>query len=182
MTQDDLSEPVASDRVSTVRFPRVTLQFAVLFSVALSLLIPSIGAYFLERQHARENARQELEADLERSVDILAASLNAPLWELSTPSAQAIVDAMINDKHYVSIVVWQTGKNRPFIEVRQQVSQESDELKMRRPILWNADEIGVVEVTMTLAPYIAAYAQRIQRNFLMLSVLLLTALSSITWI
>ncbi|MBI2277901.1 MAG: EAL domain-containing protein [Dechloromonas sp.] len=182
MTQDDTSEQAASDQLSTVRFPRVTLQFAVLFSVALSLLIPSIGAYFLERQHARENARQELEADLGRSVDILAASLNAPLWELSTPSAQAIVDAMIKDKHFVSIIVWQSGKDHPFIEARQQASQESDELKMRRPILWNGDEIGAVEVTMTLAPYIADYAQRVQRNFLMLSVLLLTALSSITWI
>ncbi|HXE38474.1 MAG TPA: EAL domain-containing protein [Azonexus sp.] len=35
---------------------------------------------------------------------------------------------------------------------------------------------------MTLAPYIAADTERVQRNFLMLSVLLLTALSSITWI
>ncbi|HXE38473.1 MAG TPA: hypothetical protein VN639_08335 [Azonexus sp.] len=136
MTSEETSDQRVSDRASSIRFPRVTLQFAVLFSVALSLVIPSIGAYFLERQHARENARQELEADLERSVEVLAASLNAPLWELSTPSAQAIVDAMIKDKHYVAIVVRQTGNGRrPFIETRRQAGPAGDERTLQGPIL-----------------------------------------------
>ena len=182
MTMTAPSDQPASDRRTAVRFPRATLQLAVLLSVVLSLVIPGIAAYFLEKQHARENARQELAFDLQRSVEILAASLNAPLWELSTPSAQAIVEAMIKDQRYVSIVVWQTRSTTPFIELSRPAGAASDQMKMRRPILWNAEEIGVVDVTMTLAPYIDLYAARLQRNFLMLAVVLLMALSSITWV
>ncbi len=174
-------EPTLPSRAGG-RFERITLQVAVLLSVALALIIPGIGAYFLESRQAVQDARHELKTDLSRSVDILAASLNAPLWELSAPSAQAIVAAMIKDPRYVSIVVRQSGNDRPFLALYGSGKVQGDVLASQHPIVWNDQQIGSVEVVMMLAPYLERYSERLTRNFLTLSVILLIALTSITWI
>ncbi len=158
----------------------ITLQLAVLLSVFLALAIPAMIAFVMESRYAEQHARQTLKNDLERATEVLAASLSTPLWEFSTPSAEAIVGAMIKDEHFVSIIVTEAVNNTPFVELyRQSVSADTTS-SLSKDIMRDGMTIGQAHVTMTLTPYLDRSRTQLQRNFISLLIILLIALTCIT--
>jgi len=158
------------------------LQVAVLGSVVLALVIPGTVALVVERQLAERQARAELQHDVERTADVLAASLTSPMWEFSVDSAEAIVRAMIVDERFVSITVTEAATGRTFVELRRQAGGAGGTLSQRRSILREDQPIGTVDVVMTVDPYLEAARARLNRSVLQLSAILLTALGAIVFV
>lgn len=173
----DLSPPNAGKAL-----PPISLQLAVLLSVLLALLIPAVAAFVLESREAETQAKQALKNDLERTAEVLAASLATPLWEFSTPSAESIVGAMIKNERFVSIIVTEAVNHTPFVELYRQSGNTDTNLSLSKEIIRDGVEIGHVHVTMTLTPYIATSRTQLERNFIVLLIVLLIALSCITFI
>jgi signal transduction histidine kinase len=158
----------------------INLQWAVLLSVLLALAIPAMLAFIVESQQSENQARAALKKDLERTAEVLAASLSSPLWEFSIPSTEAIVGAMIKDEHFVSIIVTEAVNNTPFVELYRQSSSSDPTLSLTKDIVRDGVTIGQAHVTMTLTPYLYASKSQLQRNFISLLIILLIALTCIT--
>jgi signal transduction histidine kinase len=158
------------------------LQVAVLGSVVLALAIPGTVALVVERQLAERQARAELQHDVERTADVLAASLTSPMWEFSVDSAEAIVRAMIVDERFVSITVTEAATGRTFVELRRQAGGAGATLSQRRSILREDQPIGTVDVVMTVDPYLEEARARLNRSVLQLSAILLAALGAIVFV
>lgn len=156
-----------------------SLQWAVMLSVFLSLVIPSSFGYFIERQQAEAWARSELEQDLQRTLNVLSNSLASPLWELSTPAAEAIVSAMIQDARFASITVTEASNKNTFVEIHRIVGELKDSVEGSMLISRDNQEIGRVRVVMMLAPYLDAANQRQQRNLILIAIALVISLTAI---
>ena len=158
----------------------ITLQLAVLLSVLLALAIPAMMAFVMESRESENQARAALKKDIERTAEVLAASLSTPLWEFSTPSTETIVGAMIKDERFVSIIVTESVNNTVFVELYRQSESTDTTLSLNKDIMRDGMMIGQVHVTMTLTPYLDASRTQLQRNFISLLIILLIALTCIT--
>jgi len=172
----DTQKPSAPNR----RFS--TLQLAVMLSIFLALAVPSLVGFVIERKQGEKRAANELEQDLARASNVLALSLAAPLWELSTPATEAIVRAMIQDERFVSIVVTETGNERPFVEVHRVAGAIEGVLARETPIIRDGHEIGRIKVEMTLDPYLDVTRERSSRNLLLLGAILVAAWLAILFV
>lgn len=158
------------------------LQLAVILSVTVALVVPGIAGFMFESQQAEVRAKTEMAKDLERAADVLAASLSAPLWELSTPGAEAIVRAMILDERFVAITVTESATHRNFVELHRVAGETKGVVARQKDILRDGQKIGAVEVVMTLEPYLGATRLRLQNSLLQLSMILLAALMAILFV
>jgi diguanylate cyclase (GGDEF)-like protein/PAS domain S-box-containing protein len=158
------------------------LQVAVALSVSLALIVPGSIIAVLETTRAEERARTELTLDLERAADVLAASLSTPLWELSVPGGESIVRAMSLDERIVSIVVTENDSQRIFVQLYRMAGNTLDVLATQRKVLREGQQIGTVDISMTLAPYLEATRARTRNSLLLLFAALLFALSGIFWV
>ncbi len=166
-----------------VRGQRIsTLQLAVVLSVFLALAIPSIAGIVFEHLQAETRARAELDRDISRSTDVLAASLSTPLWEFASVPAEAIVQAMIQDSRFVSIVVTEVGSGGTFVQVARSAGGKEASISLDQPIVREGRVIGTVRVTMTMAPYLEAARGQSLRNFALLAAVLVCALLAIVWV
>lgn len=153
------------------RLPRLlpnSLQLAVLLVVLVGLAVPAGVAFWLESRASLERAEHQLQRDLLRNTDVLAASLRAPLWELSRAHAESIVRAMIEDERFVAIVVREAGSERPFVELRRLAGDAQGILVREQSIFQDGVAIGSVHVSMTLEPYLKAVHLTMQREFVIL--------------
>lgn len=158
-----------------------TLQIAVIASVFLALAAPSLLGLAIDRKMSEERARTELAGDLERATTVLSLSLAAPLWDLSLPNVEAIVRAMIQDERIVSITVNDRSQDKPFFSLTRSGDHASDNVVSHQaPILRDGDEIGAVNVVMTVRPYLEASRERSQRNLVLLLTVLGIAMIAIT--
>lgn len=158
----------------------INLQMAVLLSVLLALAIPAMLAFVMESRQSENQARAALKKDLERTTEVLTASLSSPLWEFSIPSSEAIVGAMIKDERFVSIIITEAVNNTPFVELYRQSSSSDPTLSLTKDIIRDGTTIGQAHVTMTLTPYLYASKAQLERNFISLLIILLIALTCIT--
>lgn len=142
-----------------------SLQVTVLLAVLSGLLLPATFVIWLEGRTARQDARVSLQRDVDRNAAILAASLRAPLWELSRPHAESIIRAMIDDERFVSIRVNEAGNQRTFVELIRIAGEPGDVLTREEPILQDGVVIGTVKFSMTLQPYLQAAALKQQRDW-----------------
>jgi signal transduction histidine kinase len=137
-----------------------SLHVAIFIGIFLALAIPGLIGVFLEFKSAEEDARKHLQRDLERTAEVLAASLVSPLWELSVPGAEAIVRATAADDRFVSVVVTDMHRNKTFVEVQRMAGQVREAITATRQIMRAGDEIGNLSVTMTLTPYLDSAKSR----------------------
>ena len=156
-----------------------TLLLTVIISVTLALMVPGVAGIMIDRRNAERQAYTDLRKDLDRVTEVLAASLSAPLWELSLANGESIVHSMANDERFVSIVVTEASTQSIFIDFRNSSNGTVKTISSKGTIEREEREIGSVEVTMTLSPYLEAAKRRWQNNLLTLSVVLLVALSAI---
>ncbi len=156
-----------------------SLHVAIFFGIFLALALPGLISGFLEFKFAEEDARRHLETDLNRTADVLAASLISPLWELSVPGAEAIVRATAADERFVSVVVTDTHRKKTFVDVQRMAGQVWGDLTATRKIIRAEEEIGNLSVTMTLAPYLAAAKSRAMTSLYQGLAVLVTALLTI---
>ena len=157
---------------------RRTLLLTVVLSVAFALLVPGVAGIMIDLQNAKQQAYTDLEKDLDRATGVLAASLSAPVWDLSKANGESIVRAMADDDRFVSVVVTDANTGDVFVEFKNSASGTAA-ISSHKAIEREGREIGSVEVAMTLAPYLEAARIRWQNNLLRLSVVLLVALSAI---
>ena len=159
-----------------------TLRWAVIVSVTIALAIPGLAGYLIERHLEEQAASADLASDARKAADVLAVSLSTPLWELSTPGVDAIVRAMIADERFVSITVTESATHRAFLKLDRPQPNADQNLSWRQAIVREGQELGDVEVVMTLAPYLQAAEGRLRRSLFQLSAILLTALAAIYFV
>lgn len=153
-----------------------TLQAAVILSVFLGLALPAFAVFFVERARSVEDAREDLERDLQRTTQVLALSMRAPLWDLSRTNAEAIVRAMIDDERFVSVTVLDQSNQQPFVELRRLAGATRETRQAEYNIEEQGKVIGKVIVSMTITPYLAASKKSLQWTMLRTAFMLIVAL------
>ena len=156
-----------------------SLQAAVVLSVFLALLVPGVVGVAVNDFQADRAARRNMKEDLERSSDVLAASLNEPMWQFSTKAVEDILRARAQDERVVSIVVKQSPTNRPFAAVYRIAGDAGETASLVRTVQHATGPIGSVEMTLALEPYRMAAQAGLRQSVILLALILLLALSAI---
>lgn len=161
---------------------RNTLQAAVILSVFLGLALPALAVFFIERARSIQDAREDLERDLLRTTQVLALSMRAPLWDLSRANAEAIVRAMVDDERFVSVTVLDLSNTQPFVELHRLAGATRETRRAEYNIEEQGKVIGKVNVTMTIAPYLAASEKSLRWAMLRTAFMLIVALILIVFV
>ncbi|MBS1210615.1 MAG: hypothetical protein H6R19_3013 [Proteobacteria bacterium] len=156
-----------------------TVRDAVILAVILGLAVPSLIAYFVEQHLTAQTARQEVQQDLRRGLDMLSLSMRPLLWELSRSNAEAIAQAVLNDERYVSIVITSELGPQPFVKLERPVAAGTELVRAERDIEHQGKLIGHLAVAMTTAPYLAAGQRALRWNTLKVGVMLISAITLI---
>ena len=155
------------------------LQVSVIGSVTLALMLPALVELLAELNLAEQRARSELQIDLDRESEVLAASMSTPLWEFSVSSGEAIARSMVRDQRFVSIVVTDSATQRIFVELHRIAGAAPRTISIRKVIQRDGKEIGTVDAAMTLDPYMATTRELQNRHLLQTTLVLLAALAFI---
>jgi PAS domain S-box-containing protein len=153
-----------------------SLHVAIALSVLLALAIPSFVSAVIELRNAEQLAKTELQKDLDRTAEMLAVSLVAPLWELSVPVGETIVRAVAADERVVSIVAADLHRRRTFVEIHRMAGETRGSVSAWRHILREGEAIGTIEVSMSLGPYLDVARTRTQDSLRQGAVVMLIAL------
>ncbi len=123
------------------------LRLAIALVLFLSFLIPVIFATLMTLIDQKQIMTQELEKEHTRILDILALSMQEPLWNLVPETGLPLMNAFMSDTRIVSIKV--LSDEGPFIEKLAETKTSSANLLTReKTILYYGKEIGNVTVTI----------------------------------
>ena len=168
----DTARSTAPAHKRTLCWPSFNLQFVLPFAVALAFLLPALGLYLWQEWTAQTRARAALENDLVRYGEVLSAALRAPLWELSRNNTEAIVQAIANDKRFVSIKVSETSTMQPFVETSSPYPTSGETMLRKGVVVHGGEVVGSFEIRMSLAPYLEADQRQSRANFVQLALAL----------
>lgn len=152
-----------------------SLRAAVMFAVALGLIVPAAITFVVEQRLSTKNALRNLDKDLERTTEVLALAMRGQLWEFSQANAEAIARGMIDDERFVSVVVIDAVNNRPFMELYRSAGATPLTRTLQRSIRQDGEEIGTVTVTMNVEPYLQV--SRVALRWTMLRTALMLSLA-----
>lgn len=123
------------------------LRLAIALVLFLSFLTPVIFATLMTLIDQKQIMTQELEKEHTRILDILALTMQEPLWNLVPETGLPLMNAFMSDARIVSIKV--LSDEGPFIEKLAETKTSSANLLTReKTILYHGKEIGNVAVSI----------------------------------
>ena len=164
-----MSKSPSEPRRSLRRQGRLLLtrvRWIALLAVLFGLVAAGATTFAIERFLGEERARADLARDLARTTQVLALTMQGPLWDYARDSAEGIVQALVaDDRRIVSVVVFDRAGTQPFVEhAGAAPADASAVMRSETEIVASGETIGKVAVAMSVAPYLEVAGDAVRRT------------------
>ncbi len=131
-------------------FHNMKLRSAIGIVFIAGFLSPTLIACFLTIRYQRQVLTAELNADHDRTVQVLALGMREPVWTLVPEAGRPLVDAVMADSRILR--VWVDSEEGPFIRRTREPPAGGRIQTRQRPILYHNKQIGAVSVDIDTNP------------------------------
>ncbi|MCB1955842.1 MAG: HAMP domain-containing protein [Rhodocyclaceae bacterium] len=167
----DLTPPRSTPgRGAPSRWLPATVRWITLLAVLVGLAVALLVGVTIERVRGEDGAYRQLEQDLARTTRVIALSMRSHLWDYDRDSAEETVRAMVaDDPRVLSVRVMDAATERSFVEYHRpgEAPEGSAVRQLTQTVLARNETIGLVEVRMHVAPYLAEARAAFERNLLL---------------
>jgi PAS domain S-box-containing protein len=140
-----------------VRFPRPTkliadtsLRPAIAVALVIGLSLPIAFAASRDLKERRQTLLSHLVEDHNRLAEVLAISMQTPIWEVRPDAAQPLAEAILRDERVASVKV--TAAMFPdFLRLDAPERRHGELLTRALPVMRAGERIGNVEIEMSTA-------------------------------
>ncbi len=159
-----------------IRIPKLTsvvadtsLRPAIAIALVIGLSLPIAFAVSRDLKERRQTLLNHLEQDHNRLSEVLAISMQAPIWEVRPDAARPLAEAIMRDERVASILV-SANMLPDFLRLEAKDRRQGEILRREAPVMRAGEPIGKVLIEMSTQRLEAAIDEQ-WRQVLMTGVL-----------
>jgi len=149
-----------------VRIPKITsviadtsLRPAIAVALVIGLSLPIAFAASRDLKERRHTLLNHLVQDHNRLAEVLAISMQAPIWEVRPDAAEPLAEAIMRDERVASIVV-SAAMLPDFLRLEKAERRLGEVLSREAPVVRAGEPIGKVQIEMSTHRLEAAISEQ----------------------
>lgn len=120
-------------------------------ALVLGLCLPVAVSVWRDLSDRRETSLQQLAADHALLAEVLAISMQTPIWEVRPDSGRPVIEAIMQDERVTSVLVV-SPLIPQFLAASAPEREKGTVLRREHPVIRNGETIGTVQLNVTTAP------------------------------
>ncbi|MEW9897773.1 ATP-binding protein [Chitinivorax sp. PXF-14] len=145
----------------------LTVRRAIVLAVIVGLLIPATIISYITLEGRASALSAQLKKDHARLTEILVLGMQEPLWNLSADAGMPLLNSIMDDDRVVRVLVTDPALGT-FLQAERPERRRGQVYTLRKTVVYQGSEIGVVTVEMDSGQWEAAL--RDDRNKFLLTV------------
>lgn len=120
-------------------------------ALILGLCLPVVVSVWRDLSDRYEASLNQLAADHALLAEVLAISMQTPIWEVRPDSGQPVIEAIMQDERVTSVLVV-SPLIPQFLAASAPQREKGTVLRREHPVIRNGETIGTVQLNVTTAP------------------------------